>query len=300
MYAVLGKIEFDLITYFDGLETQFASDYAEHALIGRKPRLQFVGDKLDEVKIDLIFHVSYCDPEAELIRLRSALTSHDVLALVLGNGDYKGRFVMTDLSAVSKHTDKSGNLLAVEAKMSLREFTGDPAEPDPPAIRPAGSALPLPVRQPLVSDSSTASVGGLAKAVSGAKSTLATAAKTISAVQGLKALASADPLTALGRLPGVMASVDKALPGLGASADAMQGFGLSLKTAADAGKIARGISSVRTELSGMSGLANGANAGNLFSKLSSIETLAERASSEIGNVQKPLARLAAQAATRQA
>jgi hypothetical protein len=72
MYAVLGEIEFDLITYFDGLETQFGSDYAEHALIGRKPRLQFVGEKLDEVRIDLVFHVSYCDPEAELVRLKTA------------------------------------------------------------------------------------------------------------------------------------------------------------------------------------------------------------------------------------
>ena len=47
MYAVLGNIQFELITYFEGMDAQFAADYAEHALIGRKPRLQAVGAKLD-------------------------------------------------------------------------------------------------------------------------------------------------------------------------------------------------------------------------------------------------------------
>ena len=127
MFAILGEVEFDLITYFDGLETRFGAEYAEHALITRKPRLQFVGDKLDEVKIDLVFHASYCDPEAELVRLRNALASHEALSLVLGNGDYKGRFVITDLTATGRHTDTAGTLLAVEASVDLREFTGDPA-----------------------------------------------------------------------------------------------------------------------------------------------------------------------------
>lgn len=41
MFAVLGDIEFDLITYWDGFEATFGVDYAEHARIGGKPGLQF-------------------------------------------------------------------------------------------------------------------------------------------------------------------------------------------------------------------------------------------------------------------
>lgn len=48
MFALLGDVQFDLITYFDGFESQFGADFAEHALIEGKPRLQFIGDKLDE------------------------------------------------------------------------------------------------------------------------------------------------------------------------------------------------------------------------------------------------------------
>lgn len=122
MYAVLGDVQFELITYFDGLEAQFGVDYAEHALIGRKPRLQWVGDKLDEFRLDLVFHIRFCDPEVELLKLRQALQSRQARQFVLGNGEYKGWFVMTELVATSRHTDKAGGLIALEAKVTLREY----------------------------------------------------------------------------------------------------------------------------------------------------------------------------------
>ncbi|HFV8933106.1 TPA: phage tail protein, partial [Escherichia coli] len=60
MFAVLGDIEFELITYWDGFEATSGVDYAEHARIGSKPGLQFVGDRLDEIQISLVFHQHYC------------------------------------------------------------------------------------------------------------------------------------------------------------------------------------------------------------------------------------------------
>ena len=45
-HALLGEITFDLITYFEGMEASFSANYAEHALIEGKPRLQWVGDNL--------------------------------------------------------------------------------------------------------------------------------------------------------------------------------------------------------------------------------------------------------------
>lgn len=37
MFAVLGDIEFELITYWDGFEATSGVDYAEHARIGVSP-----------------------------------------------------------------------------------------------------------------------------------------------------------------------------------------------------------------------------------------------------------------------
>lgn len=126
MFAVLGDIEFELITYWDGFEATFGVDYAEHARIGGKPGLQFVGDRLDEIQITLVFHQHYCVPDVELARLRTAMKAHQALALVFGNGDYRGWFVITDVTATSEQTDSTGNVLAVSATVSLREYTGDP------------------------------------------------------------------------------------------------------------------------------------------------------------------------------
>ena len=139
MYAVLGNIEFDLITYFDGLEQRSGSDFAEHGRIGGKPVLQFVGDKLDEIRIDLVLHAAYCQPDEELKKLQAARQQHQALALVLGNGDYKGRFVITELQSTGRQTDRSGDLLAVEAQLSLREFGGDAPPKPKPALAKAGA-----------------------------------------------------------------------------------------------------------------------------------------------------------------
>lgn len=211
MFALLGDVQFDLITYFDGFESQFGADFAEHALIEGKPRLQFIGDKLDEIRIQLAFHLHYCDPEAELAKLKDALAAHQAMALVLGNGDYKGWFVLTDLQATSKHTDEAGTLIALEASITLREFVGDKKNPlPPPAVQPklppaAAKALPA---------SQTAGVATLASGAAAvrdnirqavtyanqAQSALRVAVDAARVVQKLRD----NPLAALGRVPSLL------------------------------------------------------------------------------------------------
>ncbi|QST27720.1 phage tail protein [Escherichia albertii] len=135
MFAVLGDIEFEVVTYWDGFDASFGMDYAEHARIEGKPGLQFIGQKLDEVSISLVFHDHYCQPDVELARLRDAMAAHQALALVFGNGDYRGWFVVTDIRATSQQTDGLGNVQALSAELSLKEYIGDPKNPlTPPAI----------------------------------------------------------------------------------------------------------------------------------------------------------------------
>ena len=118
MFAVLGDIEFELITYWDGFEATFGVDYAEHPRIEGKPGLQFVGDKLDEIQISLVFHQHYCVPDVELARLRTAMKAHQALALVFGNGDYRGWFVITDVTATSEQTDSTTCWLSMPPRLS--------------------------------------------------------------------------------------------------------------------------------------------------------------------------------------
>lgn len=211
MFALLGDVQFDIITYFDGFESQFGADFAEHALIEGKPRLQFIGDKLDEIRIQLAFHLHYCDPEAELAKLKDALAAHQAMALVLGNGDYKGWFVLTDVQATSKHTDKAGTLIALEASITLREFVGDKKSPlPPPAVQPklppaAAKALPA---------SQTAGVATLASGAAAVRDNIRQAVTYANQAQSaLRVAVDAarvaqklrdNPLAALGRVPSLL------------------------------------------------------------------------------------------------
>ncbi len=303
MYAILGKVEFDLITYFDGLETQFGADYAEHALIGRKPRLQHVGDKLDEIKIDLVFHVTYCDPEAELVRLRNALASHEALSLVLGNGDYKGRFVITNITATGRHTDTAGTLLTLDAQMTLREFTGDPAQPAAPAVRPAGSGTVMPAKGGMVkalpaSGMAAHGAGGLARAVTAAKGALATASQVMAAVKTVQNLASGNPAAALARLPGILNGANVALPKLGNAAEQMDRMRATRGYAGDAAAVTQSVTRVRGNIASLGNNLAGATSADLLSKVVSAAHAANSIGGELQASALPMARLTAQAVSR--
>ncbi|MBB5017419.1 phage protein U [Chitinivorax tropicus] len=138
IFAVLGDIPFNLLALNSGLESQFAVDYAEHALIAGKPRLQFVGQKLDEWHIGLEFHASFCEPDAELAKLKAAMAERKALSLVLSNGDVKGYFVISELRVTSKHSYGNGASVSLEANVTLREFVGDKqTRPPTPAVQPA-------------------------------------------------------------------------------------------------------------------------------------------------------------------
>lgn len=225
MYAVLGDIEFELITYFDGFEAQFAADYAEHPVIKGKPRLQWVGDALDEYRIELRFHAQYCDPEAELLRLRKALTAHEAGAFVLGDGQYKGRVVITDVQAISRRTDRQGRLLNLDARMTLREWVGQKGESErPPGVRttrPRPQALTSPVVNAqlaglpngLPANPAAASIGNSVSAMSSARSVLNAA----SSVARLARTLQSNPVAALRQIPALQSALqaaDRALSGL--------------------------------------------------------------------------------------
>lgn len=139
MYAVLGSIQFNLITYFDGFQARFGVEYAEHPLLKGKPRLQATGGRLDEIQIELAFNHVYCQPEVELVKLKNAMATQQALSFAMGNGDYKGRFVITELEATSRQTDRVGTVLCMEARVSLKEFVPPPGPPAKtgPAVTPA-------------------------------------------------------------------------------------------------------------------------------------------------------------------
>lgn len=252
MFAVLGDIEFELITYWDGFESTFGVDYAEHSRIEGKPGLQFVGEQLDEFRISLVFHSLYCTPDNELSRLRRAMRAHQALALVFGNGDYRGWFVITAVTASSQQTDSSGNVMAMTAEVTLREYIGDPKSPlKPPAINsaiPGTGVVTSAVTKPSGMAQSVRDAVSYAKK---AQSALTTAASTVRAVQKM----ATNPTLALTRIPGLMSQIGgvtaplmSSIPALNAVKDM---FPDAVRLARDTGQAATFVASARQSLAGV-------------------------------------------------
>lgn len=124
MFAMLGPISFRLITYFEGVTNKRGYDYARHDVIEGKPRLQWIGDDLEEVDLDLMFHVSYCNPEAELAKLKVAGSMHTALPFIYGSGQYVGMFVIKTIRSTARQTNSRGGLVAVTARVTLIEHGG--------------------------------------------------------------------------------------------------------------------------------------------------------------------------------
>ncbi|AXE34001.1 phage tail protein [Chromobacterium phragmitis] len=291
MFALLGEVQFDLITYFDGFESQFGADYAEHALIEGKPRLQWMADKLDEIRIQLSFHSQFCDPEAELLKLRQALMDHKAMALMLGNGDYKGWFVLTDLQATSKQTDAAGTLIALEANITLREYVGDKKKPLPPAVQPAQPPAAAVASAAGTLKTATSSVrDNIRQAVAYANQGQAAIRLACDSAQLAKQM-SGNPQAALGRVSGLLADAQRAATPLQQLAE------VSGKLPEAAG-IARAGNNALAAVRSAQNTLGSVNAGNLAGKLDTYAGYLDAAGSALDAASPAISKLAAKVITR--
>jgi len=124
MFAQLGEIKFDLITYFNGIEETNSYNYAEHPRINQKPMLQFLGENLQEQSIKLNFHTNFCTPELEIKKLKETAKKATPLKFIKGNGEYIGVFVITEISSVTEQASKQGYINSIQIDLKLREYTG--------------------------------------------------------------------------------------------------------------------------------------------------------------------------------
>ena len=205
MYFMLGTVAFEPVDLTDFNESHSA-DYAEHAVLKGKPRLQAMGEKLTELSFAIRLHHKIGGVEKRYQALLSAPSKQEAMPLIIGRGKYKGNFVFTD---------KFGNALAREMHISLREFVGDMDD------NPLGAALNL------GSNSLLGSIlpEGAVKALSEVKETVQKGAElfnqgrqiidevrnTIAIVRQL----ADDPMAALAYLPGVLGNLDGALGSFG-------------------------------------------------------------------------------------
>ena len=98
MFALFGEIPFQVIGSPEVFESSRRFDYAEHRVVEDRPRLQWLAAELESITLAMLFHKSFTDPAAQLAALLAAAGDHQARALVLGNGVFRGFFVVESVT----------------------------------------------------------------------------------------------------------------------------------------------------------------------------------------------------------
>ena len=213
MYFMLGNIAFEPVNLTDFSETHSA-DFAEHAVLKGKPRLQAMGEKLSELSFAIRLHHKIGGVESRYQALLAAKAKQDALALMWGS-KYKGNFVITDISSTTLFTDGKGNALAREMNISLKEFVGNGQASLLGAALTVGgksllgSILPKGLTNTLSTVKSAVSRG--VELYNQGKRAVDEVRNTVAVVRQL----AHDPASALAYLPSTLANLDNALGGFG-------------------------------------------------------------------------------------
>jgi phage protein U len=142
MFAALGEITFLVLTSFENFRSTSGYRYAEHKVVEAPPRLQWIGDELEKISIDMRFHAAFTNPAIQMLALHSAAQDHQARALVFGNGVFRGYFVIESLEETHSQLADDGSYIAIEARLELHEWVPgadfDPLAPPQLANPPSG------------------------------------------------------------------------------------------------------------------------------------------------------------------
>jgi phage protein U len=125
LFAALGEIQFEVVGSPEAYESAGAYDFAEQKVIESKPLLQWVGDDLERLKFELMWHASFTKPAAQLALLRAMAAEHLALPLVFGNGGFRGFFVIESINVKSQQLSAKGAPIAIRVALALKEWTAD-------------------------------------------------------------------------------------------------------------------------------------------------------------------------------
>ncbi len=270
-WATLGETEIEVLTGPSSFDTKYAANYAELPLMNSKSGLQFTGFSPDESNWTIKLHATYCNPADEARKLKEHMDAQDTLALVMGTGEYRGVFVITGLDVALEFTDGGGNIIAMELAVSLKEYIGDPAKPNPPGVITytlpieaiANPEIPLPL-----------SVEGFLETVATARAVIETVGEASARVQDIVAtVESGDILGAVGlagEFAPQLAEMATFLP-----ADKMLALKEVAMVAHDAGEVAEGLSVTQSYLNEASAFLEDPSLSGLSSASSRISSAVE-------------------------
>lgn len=122
MFSQLGNIKFEALTSPESFSKTDGSVYAEHALIGLKPRLQPVGHELEEISLSVRFRAEFINPANAILELKKRKDQFEILPYVTGTGRFLGDYVIISIGESHNVCLPDGELIEASVELTLKEY----------------------------------------------------------------------------------------------------------------------------------------------------------------------------------
>lgn len=125
--GTLGQLPFvcssKKVLTFNNLKRTNSVRWARHEIIGKKPKLEFMGADLSTASLTMRFDSSLnAPPLFYLNRVKKMLDNRMYKTLIIG-GDYMGKFVMEEVEEERLWHNGAGVCIAAEVRIALTEWT---------------------------------------------------------------------------------------------------------------------------------------------------------------------------------
>ncbi|WP_319403139.1 phage tail protein [uncultured Anaeromusa sp.] len=124
--GTFGELTFEVsdskVRTIDEFKRKTAAKFEEHAILGLKPKLEFIAPGLAEISFQVVFSALLgTSPLKEIEQLKETMQKGEYQSLVIG-GKVLGDFVIESMAESWKHIDNKGNLLHAAVDLSLKEY----------------------------------------------------------------------------------------------------------------------------------------------------------------------------------
>ncbi len=143
LFATLGSLKLELYVAPTSWSETAETALVEHKVAEGKPVLEWVGDELRKVDLDIALNEFYCDPPAVAKQLEDMRASRKAWPLIRGNGQPDGDWAIKTIKTKLERTDREGVPTSLVLTLALVESPPRPevGRVSRPAVgRPPASA----------------------------------------------------------------------------------------------------------------------------------------------------------------
>jgi phage protein U len=117
------KVSSKYVRTIEKLEMTESVTYAEHAIHGKAPRMEFTGRNLRTGSFPIILSAFMgISPRKYVAKIRKLMYKHKAVNLILGQKAIGKKWVITDMKETSQYFDADGTILQIEVTVTIKEY----------------------------------------------------------------------------------------------------------------------------------------------------------------------------------